>query len=131
VNNRLKHLGFQLTATDLDVLFDKFKTLADKKKYVFDDDLVALVEESGRAKIPETFRLEYLNTTSGTGIVPTATVRLKKKDEIFQEAACGDGPVDAAYRAIDKVTGIVPELKDYQLHSVCLVKYKPIPHVSM
>ena len=57
-------------------------------------------------------------TTSGTGIVPTATVRLKKKDAVFQEAACGDGPVDAAYRAMDKITGLRPELLDYALRSV-------------
>ncbi|HMU75804.1 MAG TPA: alpha-isopropylmalate synthase regulatory domain-containing protein, partial [Elusimicrobiota bacterium] len=79
---------------------------------------IALVEEEGRAKAPEVFSMDYLNTTSGTGIVPTATVRLKKKDAVFQEAACGDGPVDAAYRAMDKITGLRPELLDYALRSV-------------
>ncbi len=118
VNNRLKHLGFTVTAPELDALFDKFKTLADKKKYVFDDDLIALVEEEGRRRLPEAFVLEYLNTTAGTGIVPTATVRLKKDGETVQEAACGDGPVDAAYRAMDKITGLRPELKDYALHAL-------------
>ncbi|MBL8023883.1 MAG: 2-isopropylmalate synthase [Elusimicrobia bacterium] len=118
VQNRLKHLGYTLTAPKLDVLFGKFKTLADKKKYVFDDDLLALVEEEGRDKTVEVFHLDYLNTTSGTGIVPTATVRLKKEGKVFQEAACGDGPVDAAYRAMDKITGLSPELKDYTLRSL-------------
>ncbi|HMX94013.1 MAG TPA: 2-isopropylmalate synthase [Elusimicrobiota bacterium] len=118
VNTRLKHLGFHLAAPALETLFEKFKVLADKKKYVFDDDLIALVEEEGRAKAPEVFSMDYLNTTSGTGIVPTATVRLKKKDAVFQEAACGDGPVDAAYRAMDKITGLRPELLDYALRSV-------------
>jgi 2-isopropylmalate synthase len=117
VQNRLKHLGYTLTADQLDVLFGKFKTLADKKKYVFDDDLLALVEEEGRDKM-EVFHLDYLSTTAGTGIVPTATVRLKKEGRVFQEASCGDGPVDAAYRAMDKITGLTPELKDYALHSV-------------
>ena len=62
--------------------------------------------------------MDYLNTTSGTGIVPTATLRLKKKDKVYQEAACGDGPVDAVYRAMDKIAGVVPALQDYQLRSV-------------
>jgi len=118
VNSRLKHLGFQLTVPQLESLFNRFKTLADKKKYVFDDDLMALVDEDNRGKAPELFHLDYLNTNSGTGVVPTATVRLKKEGEVFQEAACGDGPVDAAYRAMDKICGLTPELQDYSLHSV-------------
>jgi 2-isopropylmalate synthase len=118
VNSRLKHLGVQLTAPQLETLFERFKTLADKKKYVFDDDLLALVEEEGREKAGEIFHLDYLSTTSGTGVVPTATVRLKKEGRVIQEAACGDGPVDAAYRAMDKIAGLSPELKDYALRSV-------------
>jgi len=79
---------------------------------------LALVEEEGRDKAVEAYHLDYMSTTSGTGIVPTATVRLKKKDEVVQEASVGDGPVDAAYRAMDKMTGLKPNLKDYALHSV-------------
>ncbi len=117
VSNRLKHLGYNLSAKELEPLFERFKALADKKKYVFDDDLLSLLEE-GRSRVPEAFSLEYLNTSSGTGIVPTATVRLKKDGKILQEAACGDGPVDAAYRAIDKITGLKSALRDYSLRSV-------------
>jgi 2-isopropylmalate synthase len=117
VNTRLRHLGYNLSAKELDALFDKFKALADKKKYVFDDDLIALVDE-GRSHGPEAFALEYLNTSSGTGVVPTATIRLKKEGKVHQEAACGDGPVDAAYRAMDKLTGLKPKLLDYSLHAV-------------
>ncbi len=117
VSNRLKHLGYNLSAKELEPLFERFKALADKKKYVFDDDLLSLLEE-GRSRVPEAFSLDYLNTSSGTGVVPTATIRLKKDDKIFQEAACGDGPVDAAYRAIDKITGLKSKLMDYSLRSV-------------
>lgn len=117
LDNRLKHLGFRLNSKELDILFAKFKALADKKKYVFDDDLVALLSE-GKSEVPETFVLEYLNTSSGTGTIPTATVRLKKGKEIFQEAACGDGPVDATYKAIDKITGVKPKLEDYSLRAI-------------
>ncbi|MBI1979652.1 MAG: 2-isopropylmalate synthase [Elusimicrobia bacterium] len=117
LNNRLKHLGFDLTAKDLDLLFEKFKILADKKKYVFDDDLAALLSE-GQSDLPETYVLEYLNTSSGTGTIPTATVRLKKGGQVFQEAACGDGPVDATYKAIDKIAGCTAKLEDYSLRSI-------------
>jgi 2-isopropylmalate synthase len=121
VTNRLKHLGYRISAAKLEVLFLKFKALADKKKYVFDDDLIALLEEE-RAGVPEAYVLEYLNTSSGTGIVPTATVRLRKEHDVLQEAACGDGPVDAAYKAMDKITGVRPKLLDYALHSVSMGK---------
>lgn len=117
LNNRLKHLGFELSNKEMELLFEKFKVLADKKKYVFDDDLIALLAE-GKTETPEAFVLEYLNTSSGTGTIPTATVRLKMGDKIFQEAACGDGPVDASYKAIDKITGMGVKLEDYSLRAI-------------
>lgn len=117
LNNRLKHLGFELSPKELETVFEKFKDLADKKKYVFDDDLIALLSE-GKSEVQETFVLEYLNTTSGTGTIPTATVRLKKGEKVFQEAACGDGPVDASYKAIDKITLLRPKLEDYSLRAI-------------
>ncbi len=117
LNSRLKHLGFVIGVKELDAVFERFKALADKKKYVFDEDLVALLTE-GKSAVPETFVLEYLNTSSGTGTIPTATVRVKKAGKVFQEAACGDGPVDATYRAIDKITGLKPMLEDYSLRAI-------------
>ncbi len=117
LNNRLKHLGFELSSKEIDEIFEKFKTLADKKKYVFDEDLIALLSE-GKREQPESYSLEYLNTSSGTATIPTATVRLKKGKDIFQEAACGDGPVDAMTNAIDKITGHKPTLEDYSLRSI-------------
>jgi 2-isopropylmalate synthase len=118
VFTRLKHLGYTLSPKELDAFVEKFKVLADKKKYVFDDDLLALLEEGGPARVADVYSLDYLSVTSGTGVVPTATVRLKKGDAVVQEAACGDGPVDAAYKAMDKIAGIAPKLLDYSLRSV-------------
>ena len=117
LNNRLKSLGFDLSAKELDSVFERFKVLADKKKYVFDDDLIALLSEH-KSELPEVFVLEYLNTASGTGTIPTATVRLKKGGQVRQEAACGDGPVDATYKAIDKITGLQVKLEDYSLRAI-------------
>jgi len=114
---RLKELGVFLKETRVASLFDEFKKLSDKKKHVFDEDILLLAEKE-IAEIPETYALDYLHTSSGSGIVPTATIKLLKRGSIIQEAACGDGPVDAAYKAIDKITGINPRLQDYALRSV-------------
>ena len=117
LNSRLKHLGFELSVKELNDIFEKFKILADKKKYVFDDDLAALLTE-GKNEVKDTYVLEYLNISSGTGTIPTATLRLKKGDKVFQEAACGDGPVDATTKAVDKITGLNPKLEDYSLRAI-------------
>ncbi|MFQ6066497.1 MAG: 2-isopropylmalate synthase, partial [bacterium] len=99
---RLKKLGFQLKDSELETAFRAFKKLADKKKEVFDEDLVFMVEEK-TLQIPEVYSLEYIHTVTGNQVLPTATVRVKKNDRVFQEAACGDGPIDAAYKAIDRI----------------------------
>lgn len=119
--SRYKDLGFRLSSEEIDKIFVKFKNLADKKKYVYDEDLIALVEEEYQT-LPEIYTLEYFNTSSGTGIIPTATVKLKKADKIFQEVAYGDGPVDATYKAIDKITKLSPKLLDYSLKSLSIGK---------
>src|SRR4029077_15261733 len=118
LENRLKHLGYKLNKKQLDDMFVRFKALADKKRYVFDDDLLALVEEEV-TEMKEDFTLESLQASSGSGITPTATLRIKKANgEVVQEAASGDGPVDAATKAIDKVTGLKPKLLDYNLRAI-------------
>ncbi|MFA5859597.1 MAG: 2-isopropylmalate synthase [Elusimicrobiota bacterium] len=114
---RLAELGCTLPEKKVEDVFAKFKILTDKKKYVFDEDILALVEESA-GKVPEFFELAYHHTSSGTDTIPTATVRLKKEGKSYQEAACGDGPVDAAYRAIDKIAGVHCELLDYSLRAL-------------
>jgi len=117
LKKRLQDLGVDLNEEDLNRAFVRFKELCDKKKEVFDDDLLAIVEEQVLA-IAETYVLDHLQFASGTGMIPTATIRLKKEDEIFQESGWGDGPVDATFKAIDQITGIHPRLKDYSLRAV-------------
>ncbi len=118
---RLKDLGYKLEQNVMEDLFAKFKLLADKKKCVFDDDINSLVEQSVSG-VREVFTVDYVNVTSGVGVIPTATIRMiktvKNKKEILQEAACGAGPVDAAYRAIDKITGVTVDLEDYTLRAI-------------
>ncbi|HZY31308.1 MAG TPA: 2-isopropylmalate synthase [Candidatus Methylomirabilis sp.] len=114
---RLEELGVMLSEDALNKAFIRFKAVADKKKEVFDDDLLAIVEEEVMAP-GETYSLDYLQFTSGTNIVPTATVRLKRENEILQESGWGDGPVDAAYKAIDHITKVQGRLADYSIRAV-------------
>ncbi len=118
---RLKHLGFKMSEPDVAAIFARFKEIGDKKKFVYDDDLAALVEGQ-ITEVPETWVLDYLNVTSGNRTVPTATVRLQKaagkKAETVQDAGIGDGPVDAALKAIDRLTSTQGKLLDYSLRAV-------------
>jgi 2-isopropylmalate synthase len=114
---RLEELGIELVDDDLNKAFVRFKALCDRKKEVFDEDLLTLVEEEIMTPA-ETYSLDHLQFTSGTNIVPTATVRLKFQDEVYQESGWGDGPVDAAYKAIDLITKIPGKLLEYNLRAV-------------
>jgi 2-isopropylmalate synthase len=119
---RLKHLGFKMMDGDVSAIFARFKEIGDKKKFVYDDDLTALVE-GHITEVPETWSLDYLSVTSGNQMVPTATVRLKKtaaksNGEVLQDAGIGDGPVDAALKAIDRLTRTRGKLMDYALRAV-------------
>jgi 2-isopropylmalate synthase len=118
---RLKHLGFKMGEADVAAIFARFKDIGDKKKFVYDDDLSALVEDQ-ITEVPETWSLDYLHVTSGNRTVPTATVRLQKlsgkKAEAVQDAGIGDGPVDAALKAIDRLTRTRGKLMDYALRAV-------------
>ncbi|MFH1858372.1 MAG: 2-isopropylmalate synthase [Candidatus Omnitrophota bacterium] len=116
-SERLKKLGFQLSQTQLEHAFEEFKKLADKKKEVFDGDLTAIIEGE-ITRVPETYELMYVHTSSGTGTVPTATLRLKSRGKILQDASSGDGPVDACYKTIDRITGVKGKLLDYSLRAV-------------
>ncbi len=115
--DKLEAMGFTLSEEDLNKAFERFKDLADKKKALYDEDIQAIISDE-IANVPETYQLEYMSVSSGTKTVPTATVRLKKGDEVFEDAACGDGPVDAVCKTIDRITGIKGKLSNYSLRAV-------------
>lgn len=114
---RLGELGYNLTDEELNTAFARFKALADKKKEIADEDLQAIVEDEIR-HIPETYELEYLHISSGTTVVPTATLGLRNAGELKEEAACGDGPVDAIYKTVDKITGLQCVLVNYAINAI-------------
>ncbi len=116
-NSRLKALGFHLNAQQLNNAFRRFKILADKKKDIFDEDLVSIVEEQIRTITP-VWRLVDFLITSGTKISPNSTVKLRHRGKTQEDSSSGDGPVDACFKAIDRITGIKGKLLDYRLEAV-------------
>lgn len=115
--DRLKQLGFRLNKEQLDKAFSRFKEVADRKKDIFDDDLRIIVEDQIRAAKP-LWQLASFEVNSGTQIKPTATVILNKKGNILTGVSSGDGPVDACFKAIDKITGLKAKLEDFRLEAV-------------
>jgi len=115
---RLQELGYELSDEELAQAFDRFKTLADKKKEVTDADLEALIEDQVSIS-EEIYSLDGLQVTCGTMGMPTASVRLRGPDGVLHvEAAVGTGPVHAVYKAIDTIVGVENELVEFNIHAV-------------
>ncbi len=116
---RLEGLGYSLSEEELRSVFARFKDIGDKKKFVYDDDLSALVEDSISDADGGGFIMEYLHVTSGSTTVPTATVRLRKgQDDPLQDSSPGNGAVDAAMKAIDRILQRRGHLVAYQVEAV-------------
>ncbi|URQ61483.1 2-isopropylmalate synthase [Pantoea alhagi] len=115
VKHRMEEMGYQESDYNLDSLYDAFLKLADKKGQVFDYDLEALAFINKRNEEPEYFQLKDFNVQSGSSITATASVHMICGDEIQSEAATGNGPVDAVYQAINRITTFDTELVKYQL----------------
>jgi 2-isopropylmalate synthase len=118
LRERITSLGYRLSAEQVEQVYERFKVLADKKKEVFDADLLALVDEQV-SEAPALFELKSFHVSSGNSTIPTATVVLTTADgETAQDAACGDGPVDAICKTIDRITGIPGTLVDYGIRAI-------------
>ncbi len=117
LKDRLKGLGVELSEEELDKAFVRFKSVADKKKHVFDEDLLALVEDEVKL-IEEKWKLVNLITKTATNMKPQVEVLLESSGKVFKSDSSGDGPVDACYKAIDAVTKTKGELLDYAIQSV-------------
>ncbi len=121
LENRLSKLGYALKPKELDIVFGDFKALADKKKEVFDDDLVALVEKEIVAT-PKTYALVFLGVVAETGKDPVVTLKIQSKSKFLSAKGTGSGPVDAAYKIIDRLIKRKTRLLDYQIRSVTVGK---------
>lgn len=115
---RLKELGFDLSENDLNKAFVRFKEVADKKKEITDLDLQAIVNDEIN-QAPELFRLELVQVSCGDNSCPTATVTIRNPEgKELTDAAIGTGPVDAIYKAINRVTQVPNQLIEFSVKSV-------------
>ncbi|MDB9376227.1 2-isopropylmalate synthase [Nodularia sphaerocarpa] len=116
--SRLTELGFELSETELNKAFVRFKDLADKKKEISDWDLEAIVNDEIQ-QTPDLFRVELVQITCGSNACPTATVTLRTPEgEELTDAAIGTGPVDAVYKAINRVVNVPNQLIEFSVQSV-------------
>jgi 2-isopropylmalate synthase len=120
--DRIKHLGYHLPVEQLQTVFEQFKTLADKKKEVYDSDIASLVENQ-MSEIPESWTLVGYQMQCGTGGVPQVKLTLRRgPEEVTETVQAGDGPVDAVFLAIEKITGTDVKCRDFRVHSVSMGK---------
>jgi 2-isopropylmalate synthase len=114
---RYEELGHPLSKPELDRAYQIFTELADRKKEVYDEDLIAIVSDHF-AHIPEIFVVKLIQSVSSNEGRSTATVEVEKDGQIFHDSATGDGPCDAVFRVIDRITGIPGSICDFGVHTV-------------
>lgn len=117
VKNRLQEMGYNLSEAEVDQAYQRFIDLADKKKEVTDSDLEAIIRNEIQV-IADKYELDYLHVSTGNSTIPTATIRLKVDGSPVQEASCGHGPIDAIYKAIDRITNLTVKLDEYNIKAV-------------
>ena len=114
----LGDLGYgELEDDQVNALFRQFKDLCDRKSHVTSEDIRALVDAE-TTRVPQTYQLQAVQFQSGTALTPVATVRLRTDTGIYEEAATGDGPVDAAYKALERISQVPVTLDSYEIRSV-------------
>lgn len=117
LRSHLKELGYDLSDEELKLVFTKFKELADKKKHIVDEDLEVIVTE-GILRTSDIFNLEYLHVTCGTTVLPMASVQLNINGRSVKDAGYGNGPIDAAFNTIAKLTGTGAELLRFSISAI-------------
>lgn len=115
--DRIENLGYILDDKELNLAFKRFKALSDMKKNVYDEDIEMIIVGE-IYKIPETYKLVYLNVSCGNTTIPTATVKLEVEGNIVQDVGTGDGPVDATYKIIKKLVKTTSKLEKFSVNSI-------------
>jgi len=118
LRSKLKNLGYDLGDNQLNDLFVRYKALADRKKEVFDDDLIALVTDAGAGDVDAHLELKFLRVICGTEAPQSADITLRVGDKDHQATAQGDGPVDAAFNAVKAIFPNDAQLQLYQVSAV-------------
>jgi 2-isopropylmalate synthase len=117
LRHRLEDMGYTLSKEELDKTYERFLTVADKKKEVFDEDLAAIISDEIHI-VEKIYELLHLHVVIDTDTAPKASVKVRSADKTIQADATGDGPVDAAYEAIREATGQSPKLESYSIRAV-------------
>jgi len=115
--DRLKELGYDLNKEEIQKAFVRFKSLADMKKEIFDEDLDAIVADEV-LRVTETYKLLQMSVSSGSFTAPTATVEMEVNGEVKKTAMMGDGPVDATFKAIKELTGSEAPLLNFSVGAI-------------
>jgi len=120
LRKRYEQLGFRMNRDEITAIYPRFIDLADRKKEVYDEDLVALLQENRAEGGESYYHLDFLQVTTSTGAQPaaTASVRLREGEEVRSDVGQGNGPVDAAIDAVCRVVGVHARLVDFSVHSV-------------
>jgi len=114
----LQTLGYDLSPDDLNRAFARFKELCDLKKEVTDRDLEAMISDEIMSPT-EVYKLQHVQVTCGSQSIPTATVRLiSPEGKEIADAALGSGPVDAVYKAINRLVGVPNRLIEFSIQAV-------------
>ncbi len=119
LRHRLTALGFSLDPETFERVYNRFIDVADRKKEIGAQDLQAIVEIEV-SKVPETYKMHTMQIMSGNRMVPLASVTLEKDGQLFTDAATGNGPVDAVFKGIERITGVTGKLCDYDLKAVTM-----------
>ena len=114
---RYEELGYELTKPEIQRAYERFTELADRKKRIYDEDLIGIVNQ-GFESLPGAFSLRVLQSVTHSQGRSTATVELEKDGEVLPDSATAEGPCDAAFRAIDRITGLKGTIDDFSVHSL-------------
>jgi 2-isopropylmalate synthase len=119
--DRARELGFRVTGEQLQTVFEEFKKLADKKKEIYDGDIAALIQQELHGTFEQQWTLVSFEASSGTERDPHVKMVLCRGEEEFtSEQTSGDGPIDAAFWAIEDITGVKLTCKEYHVHSATI-----------
>jgi len=121
LRHRLKELGYNLTDEQFERVHKRFLNVADRKKEISGQDLTSIVEIE-LTKVPETYTFHSLQIMSGNTMQPLASVTLLKEGQSLTDAATGNGPVNAVFNCIERITGVEGTLRDYDLKAVTMGK---------
>jgi 2-isopropylmalate synthase len=124
LKHKVSEMGYDLQEEEFQAVYNQFLSVADKKRQVYDEDVAVIVQDVIFAHLDHSklYSLKSYKVTTGNGQVPEASVRLRREEVISEASAQGDGPVDAIFKAVDKVVGAYHKLEDFQVKAVTETK---------